>query len=269
MGAVAHARERGFALLVVLWSLVLIALLTTQILASGRSALHLAGNLRDAAQARALLDGAINEALWHELSAGTGHWAPDGTPHALRGITVGGITVGGITVRVTSVASKINPNLASTGLLAGLFHACGAGSGQALQIANAIIAWRSPAISQAAAQALQAQYKQAGLPFGPPYRNFADLAELGDVMGMTPALLAAAMPHMDIYQSGDPDPSLADPIVRQALFLAGQTGSSASVYSGADLVVAIEAQAGGLHRRAIVSITGAGRFQYLALTDYR
>ena len=256
MGAVT-ARDRGFALLVVLWSLVLIALLTSQILASGRSALHLAGNLRNAAQAQALADGAINEALLHELSTGADHWAPDGAPHALPG---------GITVRVTSLAAKINPNLASIGLLAGLFQAVGAGPDQALQLANAIIAWRSQAISQTAAQALQASYKQAGLPYGPPNRNFADLSELGDVMGMTPALLAAALPHMDLYQSGDPDPSLADPVVRQALSLSGQAGSSAGVYNGTNPVFAIEAQAGRLQRKAIVSITSAGRIQFLVLS---
>lgn len=254
------ARDRGFALLVVLWSLVLIALLTTQILASGRSALRLAANLRDAAVAQASADGAINQALLHEISSGPDHWTPDGTAHQLGG---------GITVRITDLASRINPNLASTALLTGLFQACGASQDQALQIANAIIAWRSQAVSQTAAQALQAAYKQAGKPYGPPYRNFADLSELGDVMGMTPALLAAALPHMDLYQSGDPDPSQADPVVRQALSLSGQAGSSASVYSGTNLVVSIEAQWGGLHRKAIVSIASTSRFQFLALTDYR
>ena len=73
-------RERGFALLIVLWSLVLITLLTIQILASGRSALALAGNIRAAAAARAAADGAISEAVYHVLAYGPDHWAVDGAP---------------------------------------------------------------------------------------------------------------------------------------------------------------------------------------------
>lgn len=252
------ARDRGFALLVVLWSLVLIALLTTQILAAGRSSVRLAGNLREAAQAQAVADGAINEALLHAVATGPDHWAPDGSTHVLSS---------GIAVRVTALTAKINPNRASTPLLAGLFQAAGASTGQALELAKAIIAWRSQAVSQQAAQQLRAQYKQAGLPYGPPGHNFADLAELGDVLGMTPDLLAAAMPHMDLYQSGDPDPHAADPVVRRALILAGQTGASAS---SAPPVLSIEAEVQGpgqlvMHRKAIVSLTPPN-FAFLALS---
>ena len=134
------ARDRGFALLVVLWSLVLITLLTTQILASGRTALTLAGNLRAAAEERAEADGAINEAVFHLLAQGAQNWQADGSCHLLA---TGRIR---LAVRVTSVAGKINPDLALAVLLAGLFQAAGAPAEQAQQLANAIIDWRSPAV---------------------------------------------------------------------------------------------------------------------------
>jgi general secretion pathway protein K len=261
-------RDRGFALLVVLWSLVLIALLTTQILSGSRTALHLAGNLRDAAVAQASADGAINQAVFHLVSTGPDAWQADGTPHVLE---VGGLRV---TVQVTSLASRINPNLASTALLTGLFQALGAGPAQARAVANAIIAWRSAAVSPQEAQARTAVYQHAGLPYGPPGHGFDDLGELADVAGMPPALLAAALPHMSLQQSTDPDPSLADPIVRQALTLAGQAGSSSAVYDGSNPVVEIDAEAIAprlaVHRRAIVSIATAdvaAPYEFLALGD--
>ncbi len=263
------ARDRGFALLIVLWSLVLLGLLITQILASGRTALALAGNLRAAATARASADGAINEALFHVLSAGADHWPPDGSPHSLG--NAGGTV---ISVRVKSLTSQINPNLASTGLLAGLLQASGATPAQAKQLANAIIQWRSPAVSKQEAAAQVATYRNAGLPYAPPGHLFADLSELGDVLGMPPPLLAKALPHMNLYQTDDPNPALSDPVVRQALKLSGQAGSDANVYDGTVPVVSIEADVTApghvaAHRVAVIGLASTGApapFHILSLT---
>jgi general secretion pathway protein K len=259
--------ERGFALLVVLWSLSLITLLTAQLLGSGRTAVHLAGNLRNAAMAQASADGAINEAVFHLVSAGPDAWQADGAPHLLN---IGGFIV---TVRVDSLAEKINPNLASTGLLAGLFQAEGASPAQAQAQANAIIEWRSPAASKQETESRIAAYRHAGLPYAPPAHGFDDLGELGDVIGIKPALLAAALPEMSLYQSGDPDPSVAGPIVRRALSIAGEAGANRNEFEGNNPVFAIEAEAAAsglaVRRNAVVSIAGPGTpvpYQFLSLT---
>lgn len=262
-------RGKGFALLIVLWSLVLIGLLTTQILASGRTAMLLARNIREAAQARAAADGAIQEAIFHLLLTGGDHWAADGSVHALDD---GGIP---IAIRADSLAGTINPNLASTALLAGLFQAAGAGPGQAHRIADAIIAWRSPPLDDKQEKAELAAYRRLGLPYGPPGHDFADLSELADIAGMPPALLANAMPYLSLYQTGDPDPAKAVPKVRQALALSGQSGADGGAYTGVAPVVAIQAVAGvkgkfAVRRVAIVSLigqNGPSPFQILAVTD--
>lgn len=259
------SRDRGFALLIVLWSLVLITLLTTQLLSAGRTALHLAANLRTAAMAQTSADGAINEAVFHLISTGPDAWQADGSTHVLN---VGAMIV---TVQVNSLASKINPNLASTSLLAGLFQASGASPTQAHVLANAVIAWRSPAASAPEAQARITAYRNARLPYAPPAHGFDDLSELADVIGMRPDILAAALPHMSLYQSTDPDPSLADPIVRRALSLSGQAGSSRNAYDGSVPVDDIEAvvAGSGMRRSAIVSIAGADAatpYEFLSLT---
>ncbi len=261
-------RERGFALLVVLWSLVLIALVLTQLLAAGRTGMQVALNMRGAAMERAAADGGIAEAVFHLLGHG-GAWTADGVDHELA---LGAVVV---TLRVRSLGGTINPDLASTALLAGLFTAAGLSSQQAQTLAGAVIAWRSPAATQTETDARLAAYRAAGLAYGPPGRPFEDIAELGSVMGMTPSLLSALMPQLSLSQSGDPDAALAGPIVRQALRLSGQAGAEEGVYEGNFPVVSIEAEARGpgrsmVRRRAIVSLAGdQARIPYriLSLTD--
>lgn len=238
--------ERGFALLIVLWSLVLIGLLIAQLTASGRSAVRLAANLRAGAAASAQADGAIYEAIYHSLSQGGDHWAADDALHALAGVSV----------QVESLAGKVNPNLASTPLLAGLMQACGAQPDAAKQLADAIIVWRSEAPTKQAATALREVYQRAGMTYAPPAQPFADISELGDVLGISPLLLACALPEMSLYQSGDPAPAQADAIVKRALTLSGQ--GSVAGYSGSFPVVAIAAETtAGVRRHAIVSLQGA------------
>ena len=55
----AAARSRGFALLIVLWTLVLIAFVVAQVTAAGRTEIRIAGNLAANAAAQAAADGAI------------------------------------------------------------------------------------------------------------------------------------------------------------------------------------------------------------------
>ncbi len=261
--------DKGFALLIVLWSLVVIGLLTTQIIASGRTAMLLAGNVRDAAQAQAAADAGINETIFHLEVNGAGHWQADGSVHVLN---EGGIPVA---VRAGSLAGKINPNLASPALLAGLFQAVGASPVLAQQIAEAIVEWRSPAADKQQMQLRLAAYRRAGLAYGPPGHKFADLSELADIDVMPAALLLQAMPYLNLYQSGDPDPTKSDPVVRQALALSRRPGAAVIAVSGATPVFSIQSLAGfkgrlAVHRAAIVAISGVNGpapFRLLCLND--
>jgi general secretion pathway protein K len=95
------------------------------------------------------------------------------------------------------------------------------------------------------------------------------------VMGMTPAVLVAITPALSLYQSGDPDPAIAPPMVREALKRAGQTGALSGQFDGNFPVVAIEADARGpgrslVWREAVVSLPGDQAktpYRILALTD--
>jgi general secretion pathway protein K len=261
-----NAAQQGFALLVVLWSVVFLAFLMTQILAGSRTAISLASNLRAAAQARAADDGAIDEAIFHALATGRDNWPPDGAPHLL---TIGGL---GVSLRIETLAGRVNPNIASGALLAGLLHAAGEPGNTAAQLAQNILDWRSPAASLQAAAALADTYRAAGLPYGPPATQFADLDQLSDVLGFTPALLAALKPHLSLYQPGDPDPKVADPIVRQAIAFADATNPIGTGSEGAPAIRITACAVGPARtcRNAAVSLDGPNAlppYQIEQLTD--
>jgi general secretion pathway protein K len=254
-------RERGFALLIVLWSVVFMALLMSGILAAGRNAIDLAANLRGAAVQDAAADGAINAAIFHSLSSPA--WPPDGAPHA---VTIGGTKV---VVRITSEAGKINPNLASPALLTGMLRATGLAAAPATALAGAIAAWREPAPSLSAGAAAAGAYRAAGMPYAPPSHQFADLSELRFVLGMTPAIFARIAPYLSLDQTGDPDPAYAAPAVAAALGYARVNDPDGSAYRGAP-VISVRACAGARCRTAIVAVPGAASlypFTVLAVGD--
>lgn len=241
--------EQGFALLIVLWVLALIALVATRVLANGRVEARLAANLRGAAAAEAAADGAVFETAFRLLQAGPPY-------RATRTVQVMPLRGGGAaTVAVEPEAGKINPNNAEPDLLAALFRACGADVATAAALAGAVDVWRTP---NAQAGSGAATYAAAGLDYGPPGAPFESLDELALIPGMPPPLLGCVLPRLSLFQSDDPDPNLADPVVLAALRDSGNAASSGDSDSQyvAVTITATAALAGGARsvRRAVIGI---------------
>jgi len=247
-------REAGFALLIVLWALVLLALILTQLLSAGRSEAQLAGNLRNAAVAEAVADGGVADAIFHLLGSGAQAWPPRGS-HALR------IGRGVAEVTVESLSGKVNPNTAGQPLLGVLIGLCGRGAADAARLAQAIAAWRTPPGEDAGSPAVGAvAYRAAGLDYAPPGLPFQTDEELGLVLGMTPATFVCLAPHMSLYQEGDPSLQTDDPFVARALaMLAQQGGLTSNAVQDPPQVVRITSTAtvagGRFVRRATVRLT--------------
>lgn len=223
-------RDTGFALLIVLLALTLLGLVTARLLSAARSQIVVAGNLRDATIAGAAAKAGIADAIVHLEAGGTGPvdktallpatqlrglWHTDDTRHVIR------IGASRVTIRIAALDGKVNPNSAPPAVLAGLIRAVGTPAGAAERIAAAIIAWRSPAPSQAAQRALASRYRQAGRSGAPDGTGFATIDALGAVLGMTPSLLASLRPHLSLSAPAVPRRGKADPIVRTALKFAG------------------------------------------------
>ena len=241
------SRQSGFALLIVLWSVVLLSLLATQITAAGRSDLQLAGNLREAAEAEAAADAGVFTAIYRVLDPAT-RWAADDSPH------VEDFGRFRLTIRVLDEDGKVNPNLVPPDLMAALLMAGGADAATARAIAIAIGEWRFPGN---AAQKLQ-RYRAAGRQAGPTGQPFRSVGELGLVLGMTPALLTAVSPHMSVYADGSLEYAHADPAL-QAI-IRGLTGAAPPPpaippppTAATITATAVDAKGGRFTRRATVA----------------
>jgi general secretion pathway protein K len=213
----------GFALIIVLWTLVLIGFIVAHMTASGRMEIRIAGNLVANSASRAAADGAIFEAIFNLSDPQPEQrWPVDGTP---RQVTVGSSRV---TLRVEDEASWINPSTAPPALLEALLQVTGNDPDTARRIATAISGWVGSAALPGQQEALVAEYRAAGLDYGPPGAPFETLGELGRVLGMTPAMLTAIRPHLTLYGPPEPSPATADPVVAATLALTSPTGSSPS-----------------------------------------
>jgi len=208
---VAWRRSGGFAMLIVLWTLVLIAFIVAHLTASGRTEIRIARNLVANAVAEAAADGAISAAIFNQLDPnGDQRWPLNGEAHQLA---IGNTR---IMVQLEDEAGRINPSTAPAPLLEALLRTTGSDPESARRLALAIGQWvgSTPA---AQPQSVQAEYRAAGLDYGPPAEPLETLDELGRVLGMTPAVLAAIRPHLTLFGPPQPNPVSADPVVAAAL----------------------------------------------------
>lgn len=241
---------RGFALLIVLWALVLLAALGSHLASGGRQDAELAVTLRRAAVLDAAVDGATQTAILHLLPTAPDRW---GAP-SRHTVAIGGVTV---SVALDDQSGLVNPNTASARLLQALLVALGEQASTARLLANDIVEWRSRGRRSSRGGEKAQVYAAAGKSYAPPSAPFRDLDELTEVVGMTPELLARLRPNLSLWWDGDPNPAVAPPAVRSALrALRQDTGLLGSAGSGL-AVVGVEATADGaaVGRRTVVQIS--------------
>jgi general secretion pathway protein K len=247
-----HAAEEGFALLIVLWWLVLVALLVMQITTATRTALMISANIRSSAVAEAQADGAVSEAIFHVLAQ---DWKADGATYMVRG------TQAVAEVRIYDEGGRIDPNVAPAVLMQALLRECGATPKAAAELGDAISEWRSLDLLRSAdTAATAARYRDAGKGYVPPRARFVSEDELGLVLGMTSELLACLEPHISVYSLSVPSlQTTTDPVVRQAL-------TDAYPYDSPQMASAAVREAAVIRVTAIAQQTNGGsRFRRVAV----
>jgi general secretion pathway protein K len=239
-------RSEGFALLIVLWTLVLIAFLIAHLTADSSSEAQIAENLVANAVAEAAAEGAISQAIFKFTDPRPEtRWPLDGTWHQ---IAIGNSRVA---VRLEDEAARINPNRASPALLEALLVAVGSDEGTARNLATAIGEWVGT-LSDVSPAELLAEYRAAGRDYGPPGAPLESLGELRHVLGMTPALYAAIRPHLTLYGPAVPDIAHADPVVAAALARFSRAGAMPAAAVGAPRLAHITAIARGPGKARVV-----------------
>jgi general secretion pathway protein K len=234
------SRQRGFALLIVLWTVGLLALLGTQIVASGRSDTQLADNLKQEAVLEAAADGAVASVMFQVLAARDPRLRADGV---VREVRVGQVPV---LVRIENESDRVNLNTASAMLLRTLIIEVGGAPGLADRLAASILDWRTSGANARRGGAKAPEYQAAGRAYGPSGMPFQSVGELADVLGMTPDLFARMAPHLTVLTDGDPDLSTRDPVVARALTdAAGVADDTGGAQQTSDQVLRINVTALG------------------------
>ncbi len=210
---VAVRSRKGFALLAVLWTMALLAVIVTRLAAAAHTETRIAVNLRRAAEMREAADGAVHVAAVHVLDRSEHHWNPHATPgpHLVQ---ENGTEV---EVWLRDESDLIDINSAPPEMLATALVIVGLEPPKAEQVAAALVAWRmSPTLPVA---------QLPGRAYAPPGEAFRDIDEILMVPGMTRDLLDKLAPHLTLYSAEPPASGTRDMLAAATLRrLHAQTG---------------------------------------------
>ena len=270
------AGERGLALVIVLWGLLLLSLIAASLLVEVRAARTVSATERARLQAMLAADGTINRVILSLLDPRDTLSLPmDGSTQIVGDVGQD------VVVRVESEAGKIDLNAAPRPLLTALFRTHGASAPEAEVLATRVVAWRSAGSDMRDADAA-APYAEAGRRYGPRLAPFRSTGELRLVLGMNDELLSAVMPCITVW-SGEAslDRSVARTEVLRTLEEAGDAlaGSERMAREAGvsgipgrpgpgqtvTIVARVDTPSIRLERRAAVQIAGDRREPYRIL----
>jgi len=220
--------QSGLALIAVLWLTVLLTVIASGFAFSMRGEVLAARNALSVAQARATADGAVERVLFELLRPRNipEVWLADGAPHAWQD--------GEATIAASAVdeSAKIDLNAATEPLLKGLLQSVGGQEAEAAQrLVEAIADWRDVDDLRRPNGAEAADYRAAGLKYGPANGPFAVVGELQRVLGMTPALFAKVAESLTVY-SRQPGVNVATASRDVLLSIPGVTPETVDAYIG-------------------------------------
>ena len=197
---------RGAALLLVLW---LVALLTALVGAYALTARieALQGRVGSrGAMAQEIARAGMEYALVRVADRNPEtHWQPNGRAYAWR------FDGHDVQVRIIDETGKVDLNQADMPLLSRLMQALGEPPDVSDALAAAIVDWRdADDLGQPVGGAEDGDYAAAGRPYGAKDAPFETIAELEQVLGMTPDLYARLEPFLTLYSGrGQPDATYA------------------------------------------------------------
>ncbi len=273
------ARQRGLALIVVLWAAILLALLAGSVARLSRSDLNLARNLVESTKAELAADSALWTAVYTIVNGGPEAWRTDGTVYRWR------FGEAEVRVRVTDELGRIDINAASPELLAALFVAAGTEPEEATELADAVVEFRDQGIEdpdifrterlpedQVAAFALTDGLAQVpGMP--PELQNrIADAitvytGQARPRRGVTSPLVLAATEGRALPEPGDEPDTPATVETEDLRDSPAILGEPAEPTRGSSGLIHIEAEAlsaGGSHfaREAVIALERRGALPY-------
>jgi len=259
--------EKGIALIAVLWALTLLSIIAAALSLETRTSARIARNMADQAAARAAADAGIQRAIL-DLADLAGASTDSGNHRAILRFVAPAdgepakLPSGGaaydwpfanttVHISVQDEVGKINLNRAPEVPLAALFRSVGVEPGKAQSLAAAIADFRDADNLTRPAGAEVAEYRAAGLAWGPKNAPFQAVEELQQVLGMTTEIYERVAPYLTPYSMvGRFNPTTTTDPLRGILRRVGFNSQYVSSYPG--LVYSIRAEAKGANGAVFV-----------------
>jgi general secretion pathway protein K len=186
--------KRGFALLLVLWGLILLGLIAASFLRETRVSMSLARNVVENAKAEALAEAGVRRAILGLLDADPATaWRADGRPYRFA------LGDGTVQIQVQDEGGKIDLNRASPEMLAALFQETGSDPEAARRLADAVLDHADRDNDRRPAGAEDDDYASAGLKNGAKDAPFEHKEELLNVLGMNHAIYDSIASDVTVY----------------------------------------------------------------------
>jgi general secretion pathway protein K len=235
--------------LLVLWLIVLLTALVGAFALAARTE-HLQGQvlargLEAREAARAGVEYAITRATSDDQRQ---RWVADGGEHQWA------FGEAQVVVRIVDEQGKVDLNMAGADLIAALLRTLGSDGREATQVAGAILDWRdADELTQPAGGAEAPAYAEAGRGYGPANTPMESVAEVEQVLGMTPALYARLAPLVTVYSGlAMPAPAFAPAQVLAAM--GGGNAPGPSLLAGNSGTYSIESRASIRGRTAVLRV---------------
>ena len=205
-------RQRGIALVVVLWLVVLITVIGSSHARNMRIETSLAFNHVGTARARALAEAGINRAIMELFVDNTATpWPPDGTTRQIQ------LDSGSVNIAIRDASGLLDLNKADQAQLEAVLGAAGADDALRQELADAILDWRDKDTLRRLHGAEDTDYRHAGLDWGSRDGPFASVDELRYVLGMTHELFERLAPYLTVHSSS----KRCQPEIRTSLAVLG------------------------------------------------
>lgn len=206
--------QRGIALLVVLWTLMLLSLLVVAFAQQTRLERQRVANVIAAATAGSDLQAGLSLGISALLDRkASPAWIHDGSPRELE------FAGRPVSVSIQDANGCINLNEADLEQLQSLLRAVGVDRNAVRSLAAAIVDWRDPDGVITPNGAELATYVENGAPTRPANRPFLSVGELKSVFGMPPDVADRLASLVSVFTAGNQvNPMTAPELVLRATF---------------------------------------------------
>lgn len=188
-------RQRGVALILVIWVSVLLTVIASSFILERRTETLVVRNSVSMARAEAIADAGVHKALYEVYRTNTSpdSWRRDGTTYqwSLDDVPV--------RVEIRDESAKIDINTASESLLRGLLLSVGLPDDEAFRLLDAVLDWRDPDSLKRPNGAEESDYRAAGLTYRPANAPFQTIEEIQLVLGMRPEIYRRIAPSITVF----------------------------------------------------------------------